>query len=96
MKRLLIILILFPVFQIALGQKVSIKAREVPVETVFKDIMDQTGKNFVYSSNILDGLKVTLDVKDIGLKRALNLIFKDSDIKYKMKGKSILLINKPS
>lgn len=96
MKRLLIILILLPVFQSAVCQKVSIKAKDLPAETVFKDIMDQTGRNFVYSSAILDGLKVTLDVKDVGLKRALNLIFKDSEIKFKIKGKSILLMKRQS
>lgn len=96
MKRLLIILILLPVFQAAVCQKVSIKANDVPAETVFKDIMGQTGWNFVYTSSILDGLRVTLDVKDVGMKRALNLIFKDSDIKYKMKGKSVLLMKKQS
>ncbi|MDE6291121.1 MAG: hypothetical protein K2M16_06280 [Muribaculaceae bacterium] len=58
--------------------------------------MNQTGMNFVFSSGILDGVKVTMDVKDVGLKYALNLIFKDTDIKYKIKGKSILLIRKPS
>lgn len=96
MKRFLIIIILLSVFQTSICQKVSIKAKEVPAEAVFRDIMDQTGRNFVYSSNILDGLMVTLDIKDVGLKRALNLIFKDSDIKYKIKGKSILLMKKPS
>ena len=94
MKRLLIILILFSICQTAISQKVSVKANEVPVETVFKDIMDQTGRNFVYSSGVLDGLKVTVDIKDVGLKHALNIIFKNSDIKFKIKGRSILLMKK--
>ena len=96
MKRLLIIFILVSIFQAGFCQKVTVKAIDVPAEIVFRNIMDQTGRNFVYSSGILDGMKVTVDVKDVVLKHALDLIFKDTDIRYKMKGRSILLIKKPS
>ena len=95
MKRIVVFLMMCAVLQTGVCQKVTVKADDTPAETVFKKIMDQTGKNFVYSSDVLDGVRVTLDLKDAELKQALDLIFKDTDIRYKMKGKSILLMKRP-
>lgn len=95
MRKLALLIFLIFSFQTGVCRNVSVKANDTPLETVFRSIMDQTGKNFIYSLDILEGRRVTVNVRDVGLKEALRLIFKDSEIIFKIKGKNILLIKKP-
>ncbi|MDE7387124.1 MAG: TonB-dependent receptor plug domain-containing protein [Muribaculaceae bacterium] len=73
---------------------VTIKAVDQPAATVFRSIVEQTGKNFVYSSELLKDMHVSVDVTDKSLKEALAIMFKDSDIEWKIKGKNIILKKK--
>ena len=73
------------------AQNVTLKATNQPAATVFRDIMAQTGMNFVYSSDLLKGVKVSVDVSNKPLKNALDKIFKGTDISYKIKGKNVIL-----
>ena len=78
-----------------MAQNVTIKAVNQPASVVFRSIVEQTGKNFVYSSEILKGMRVSVNVKDKSLKHTLDVIFKDSDIEYKIKGRNIILKRNP-
>ena len=92
MKKLFLILAF--IFGIRCGtfaQNVSIQVVNQPASYVFRNLMEQTGKNFVYSSELLKELKVTLNVKNQPLKNVLTEIFKDTDISYKIKGKNVIL-----
>ncbi len=80
---------------VCMAQRVTIKAEEQPASVVFRSIIEQTGKNFVYSSDLLKDMRVSVNVKDKPLKHTLSLIFKDSDIEYDIKGKNIILKRKP-
>ncbi|MDE6547716.1 MAG: TonB-dependent receptor [Muribaculaceae bacterium] len=96
MRKIVLVVLIFFFWQACPCQKVTVIADDTPLERVFRSIMDQTGKNFIYSSDLLEGRRVTIDVREVRLKHALRLIFKDSGISFKMKGKSILLIKDPA
>lgn len=91
MRRSVLILLGFIVAFVVSAQKVSIKAVDCDAATVFRDLMEQTGKNFVYSSEILDGLRITADFKNMPLRRALHRIFYDTDIRFRIKGNDVIL-----
>lgn len=78
-----------------MAQNVTVRAIDQPAPAVFRTIVGQTGKNFVYSSELLKDMRVSVNVKDKPLKQVLDIIFRDSDIEYEIKGKNIILRRKP-
>lgn len=80
---------------VCMAGNVTLKAVNQPASVVFRSIVEQTGKNFVYSSELLKDMSVSVNVKNKSLKSTLDAIFKDSDIEYKIKGKNIILKRKP-
>ena len=79
---------------VCMAQNVTIRAVNEPAPTVFRSIVEQTGKNFVYSSELLKDMRVSVNVKNKSLEHTLSIIFKDSDIAYEVKGKNIILKRK--
>lgn len=77
-----------------LARTVTVRAVDQPAAGVFRSIMEQTGKNFVYSSELLSGLKVTVNVRNAPLKTVLETIFRDTDITYRIKGNNVVLKRK--
>ncbi len=96
MKRFLIF---FPILLLAgvscFGQKVTINSQNQPASVVFRSIIEQTGKNFVYSSDILNGLKITITATDLPLKKVLSDMFANTDIEFKIKGNNVVLKRNP-
>lgn len=90
MKRLLLSIMLCGAVA-CMAQNVTIRAVDRPASAVFRSIVEQTGKNFVYSSELLKDMRVTVNVKDKPLKQALSQIFRDSGIDYEIKGNNIIL-----
>ena len=80
---------------VCMAQNVTIRAVNQPASVVFRSIVEQTGKNFVYSSELLKNMHVSVNVKNKPLKQTLSIIFKDTDIKYEIKGRNIILKRKP-
>lgn len=78
-----------------MARNVTIRAVNQPAPVVFRSIVEQTGKNFVYASGLLKDMRVSVNVKDKPLKHALSIIFRNSDIEYKIKGRNIILKKKP-
>ncbi len=76
---------------VMMAQNVTIRAVNRPAATVFRSIVEQTGKNFVYSSDLLKNMRVSVDVKDKPLRQVLSVMFADSDIEWKIQGKNIIL-----
>ncbi len=91
MKKIFILSVMLCFCTVILAQNVTIRAVNQPASTVFRSIVEQTGKNFVYSSDLLKDMRVTVDVKDKSLKQVLAVMFKDSDIEWKIKGRNIIL-----
>ena len=84
-----IILLLLP--NILQAQNVTIRAVNQPAAIVFRSIVEQTGMNFVYSSDLLKEMKVSVNIRNKPLKQVLSEIFHDSGIEYKIKGKNVIL-----
>lgn len=92
MKRCLSLIIVCLCFAVALcAQKVSVKAINQPAAVVFRSLVEQTGKNFVYSSDLLKDVRVTVSADRKPLKAVLNDMFHDSDIEFKIKGNNVVL-----
>lgn len=94
MNRLFIISAFLLMALTAVGRNVTLKADNQPASVVFRSIMEQTGHDFVYSSDILRDMKVSIDVKDQPLKKVLRKLFDNTSIEYKIKGKNIILKKK--
>lgn len=92
--RLVVLSVMLFVGAVCMAQKVTIRAVNRPASVVFRSIVEQTGKNFVYSSELLKDMRVSVDVKNKSLKHTLSVIFKDSDIEYEIKGRNIILKRK--
>lgn len=92
--KLFVLSIMLCVSAVCMAQNVTIRAVNQPASVVFRSIVEQTGKNFVYSSELLRDMRVSVEVKNKSLKHTLSIIFKNSDIEYKIKGKNIILKRK--
>ena len=57
------------------AQRVTITANGRSAESVFKELMRQTGKNFIYQSGTLSGLRVNVNAKNRPLGEVLDEIF---------------------
>ncbi len=75
----------------AIAQSVTVNSINRPAEEVFKELMTQSGKNFVYSSDILSGLRVSISAKNKPLKKVLNQMFKGTDIEFKIVNNNVML-----
>lgn len=89
-----ILSIMLCVSAVCMAQNVTVRAVNQPASVVFRSIVEQTGKNFVYSSELLKDMRVSVNVKNKSLEHTLSIIFKDSDIVYEIKGKNIILKRK--
>lgn len=92
---MIILLAMLTLSATAWGQRVSIVAQERPAEEVFRELMAQTGKNFVYQPEVMDGLTVSVSAHNQPLKDVLRRMFADTDVSFKVKGKDVLLKRKP-
>ncbi|MDE5970964.1 MAG: STN domain-containing protein [Muribaculaceae bacterium] len=95
MRKLILLTIVLLIGFVSFAQTVTVVAVAKPAAVVFRSIAEQTGMNFVYSADLLDDITVTVNVKDKPLKQALDLMFRNTDIEYKIKGKNIILKHKP-
>jgi hypothetical protein len=91
MRQLLISIFLVCLSLSVTAQNITIHATDQPASTVFRSIVEQTGMNFVYSSDLLKGLNLTVSADKKPLKTVLHDIFSNTNIEYKIKGKNIVL-----
>lgn len=95
MKRIVwLILCILAVIPVS-AQRVTLKADNVPAATAFRSLMEQSGKNFVYSSDLLKGLRVTIDVRNKPLNKVLKHMFRGTDIEFSIKGRQVILKRRP-
>ena len=74
------------------SQKVTLSAKDVPLENVIKNIKKQTGYSFFYNVDWLQKAKtVTIEVKDMDIEDALNIVFKDQPLTYRVINNTIVL-----
>lgn len=73
------------------AQNVTLTAKQKDAEKVFAELIHQTGKNFIYTSGLLDGLKVTVSASNTPLPKVLDQMFAGTGISYKIKGNNVTL-----
>lgn len=93
-KRYAILSAFFTLSLAAFAQDITVKAKDRPAADVFRTIMQQTDRNFVYSSDLLKDMRITVDAKKKPLKKVLDEIFSGTDIEYRIKGKNVVLKKK--
>lgn len=91
MKRVCSVLIALCVVLAAAAQKVTVEAFDEPAAEVFRSIMEQTDMNFVYSTELLDSVRVTVSAHRLPLKKVLARMFRGTGISYKVKGRNVVL-----
>lgn len=95
MRRYLLLFVILSTMILTVdAQKVSVNSVNQPAATVFRSLIEQTGKNFVYSSELLKDMKVSVKAKNKPLKQVLSDIFAGTDIEYKIKGNNVILKRK--
>lgn len=75
----------------ATARNVTVDATARPAAEVFRDIMEQTDKNFVYPSELLKEMTITIHAVDRPLKQVLEEMFRDSDIEWSIRGRNVVL-----
>lgn len=73
------------------AQNVTLTANNRSAESVFSELIQQTGKNFIYPSGLLKGLKVTVKADNTPLSDVLNKMFNSTGITYKIRGNNVTL-----
>ncbi|MGI8597617.1 MAG: TonB-dependent receptor plug domain-containing protein, partial [Chitinophagaceae bacterium] len=78
------------------AQQVSLTLKEASLESVFSEIKKQTGFNFVYTSEEIKKSKpVTITLRNIPLKEALNQIFQNQPLGFTLEENYIVIHVKP-
>jgi TonB-dependent starch-binding outer membrane protein SusC len=79
-----------------LSQAITFKGKDVKLEKVFESIERQTGYMFFYNDEVLKKAPaITIDLKNVSLQEALELLFKEQPLKFSIKGKTIVISEKP-
>src|SRR6266852_8931448 len=93
--RMTVILLTVACLQVSAGgysQKLSLSVKKQSLESVFREIKQQTGYVFWYKLDMLkQAKKVTIRVVNEDLVRVLDEIFKDQPITYEIVEKTIAL-----
>lgn len=75
-----------------ISQKVTLSAKNAALENVIRHIKKQTGYSFFYNADWLQkAKKVTVEVKDMDIEDALNIVFKDQPLGYSIINNTIVL-----
>lgn len=93
--KLTIILLVMAVFQVNANteaQTVSYSAKAVPVRVVLAAFEDQTGYLFFFRKEDLSGIRnISVQLKNIQLRDALEIILKDLPLSFSMKGNTVFI-----
>jgi hypothetical protein len=74
------------------AQNVSISVKNASLESVFKEIKKQTNFTFFAKADLLDkGKSVTIQLRNVPLKEALDECFKDQPFTYSIEGRIITI-----
>ncbi len=95
MRRTLILLAM--VWAVAaMAADVTVSADRRSAESVFGEIMRQTGTNFIYPAGLLDGITVSVHADNEPLGRVLGRMFDGTGIEYRIRGNNVTLRRRPA
>jgi len=74
------------------SQAVTLNVKKAPLEKVFREIREQTGYTFMYTETMLKGAKkVSLQVKNVSLQKALDICFAIQPFTYNIIEKTVVV-----
>jgi len=77
------------------SRTITLYEKEVPLESVLKEIQRQTGYEYMFNAQSADDIKkIDISVKDATLEEVLEMCFKDQPVTYEIVGKLILVKQK--
>lgn len=92
---IVILLALVQVSAAGFAQKISLTKRNITLQNLFKEIKQQSGYNFLYTSTELKDTKpVSIDVYDAELKTVLDFVFKGQSLTYSIDQNTIVIKKK--
>lgn len=94
MKLTVILVLAFCLHAAANGfsQNITLSVRNVSVEKVLKEIRKQTGYSFFYKTTVLGNKpKISLSVKDAGIKEVLDICFKELPVEYNIVAQTVVI-----
>lgn len=78
------------------SQKVTLTARDMPLQKVFEELITQTGVSIVYSEKALSGARpVSFRAKNMTVQEVLELCLKNQQITYSLEGNSFVIKRAP-
>lgn len=92
--NLIVVMWLFAFMQVSaevIAQKVTIQAKDVSMEKVFKSIREQTGYVVVYNSEQLRNVKVSVSIRNRSVEEALSVCLAGLPYTYKIIENNILI-----
>lgn len=72
---------------------VNLSLRDADVKQVLRMFADQAGMNIIFSAGVSGDASVTMDLVDIPLRDALNLVIKTNDLFYDIQGNTLIVSN---
>lgn len=92
LSRMTALLCALFVSAVMLGQNISIKCSDTPLKEVLRSIQSQSDYKFVYNGSLVDTeRKISVNVENETIAKALEIIFKGSQVEYKILGNQITL-----
>ncbi|MGN0190890.1 MAG: TonB-dependent receptor [Candidatus Cryptobacteroides sp.] len=74
------------------ARNISLKATGKPVSEIMQSIENQSGYKFFYSDDLLDlTTKVSVNISDVPIEKALEIVFSDLMVSYSIIGENIIL-----
>ncbi len=75
-----------------LSQQITLKERNAPLKKVLKEISRQSGLSIVYDESLLAGTsRVTIDIREVPVKQAMNLLLLNQPVGFTMEGQKIVI-----
>lgn len=96
--RLTTVLLIASLMQVSaagFAQRITLKQRDVALESVMKEIRKQTGYDYYYDTKIISATqKVSVSVRNASLEDALSHVLKDLRLDFEIEGKTISIHKK--
>ena len=95
MKLTAFLIVLSLVSTFSFGQSISIKAKDVTLDNLFRQIHKQTGYDLLISTTkVKNATKVSVNFNNSSLQEVLDAALKGTDLTYSIEGKTIVITEK--
>jgi hypothetical protein len=93
--RFIMLLLLMGISAAGYAQKITLLMHDEPIEAVFKELRRQSKYDFLYNEALVKDLKpVHIDVKSASVKAVLDSLFLNSQLRYSIQDKLVMITRK--